>query len=601
MPRRFPTRERLGGAALVLATALTLRAVHGYRPFPSVDDFVYVPLARAARSPELYPGDSLLHGFVVHSPVWTWLVFLGDHVLDLATLFWLVTLALSIATVAAAYRILRLLGGPAYLLPLLAWIAFSGRVNGIGRGQHEGAFGDAFHVQWLALCLLLWAYAAFMSRRSLLAGALLGLSAVGHPVVAAHGAIVLACATLVGGSRLRSLVAAGVTAFVVSSAVSVPLLVSLTRNRPGGSVPGETLVQGYLFRTPQEFTFRYTTDAELMFLALVLLAGAAGALALRRRDGDRTSIAALGLLAGHVLLLAAAIVVHGPWTGAVWLERSTIPFLLHLTRTTPLIPVLGGALALAAAAQPARTTLWRVVTAAAAVLLLAPLSPGVLPFLALAGLAWAAAQLRTPVAVPVLGAWAAAALGYVLLHDVRAAPVADEERALYDWVRRETPPSALFIIPPGYQAFRLYALRGAYVDFKLFPATTPRLIPEWRRRLELVAAPDSATAAVGGWPGMAAWDSSYANRNTPERIADLLRRAGADYFLLDLSAATAAPAPQAERRAGIVSAYSSPRFRVYRRGTPPALQSSVHRGYLGPPPGSPTERRAPRDLSLTDS
>jgi len=68
----------------------------------------------------------------------------------------------------------------------------------------------------------------------------------------------------------------------------------------------------------------------------------------------------------------------------------------------------------------------------------------------------------------------------------------------------------MFIVPPGFEQFRTYTDRGASVDFKLFALATLSPIPEWRRRLELIAAPDSAALARRGWPGLPAWDSSYA-------------------------------------------------------------------------------------------
>ena len=209
MRRDLPDLPGVSSLLLVIATAFLLRAVHGYRPFPSVDDFVYIPLARAAVFPGLFPRDVMLQEFVVHTPVWTWAVCLSERSIDLAALFWLLTMVLSIATVAAALRLLKALGASGVLLPLLCWIAFSGRVNGLMRGQYDGALGDAFHVQWLALCLVLWAYVALAERRALLSGAFLGLAAISHPVVAAHGAFVILLATLLAPLHVATVVTFG--------------------------------------------------------------------------------------------------------------------------------------------------------------------------------------------------------------------------------------------------------------------------------------------------------------------------------------------------------------------------------------------------------
>jgi hypothetical protein len=44
---------------------------------------------------------------------------------------------------------------------------------------------------------------------------------------------------------------------------------------------------------------------------------------------------------------------------------------------------------------------------------------------------------------------------------------------------------------------------------------------------------------------MPAWDSSNARRNTPERIARLLRETGMDYFVLDLATKPPGTTPEA--------------------------------------------------------
>nr|MBA2459148.1 hypothetical protein [Gemmatimonadales bacterium] len=346
--RRAFSSATVSSLLLILATALLLRAVRGYRPFPSVDDFAYVPLARAAVFPHLFPQDLMVQGFVLHAPVWTWAVRLSERWMDLPTLFWSLTILLTVATVAGAHRLLRALGG-GVLLPLLAWIALSGRVNGVMRGQYEGLVGDSFHVQWLALGLLLWAYAAFVERKAVLSGILLGLAAISHPVVALHGAFVILVAGVLrrwGGGVIRS----GLAAIAVSAAVSIPLVLQLVRTRADIGVPASWLVEfGYLFRTPHEFSLEYTTPTELTFLGLVVVVGAAGALLLLRGTGGDRVKALIGMLLGHSLLVGSALLVHGPWAaGGDVVETSTFPFLLHLSRTSPMLLVVGATLALGA-------------------------------------------------------------------------------------------------------------------------------------------------------------------------------------------------------------------------------------------------------------
>ena len=550
---------------LVTATAFLLRAVRGYRPFPSVDDFVYIPLARAAVFPELFPRDVMLQEFVLHAPVWTWAVWLSEHSIDLAALFWLLTVVLSIATVAAAFRLLKALGATGVLLPLLCWIALAGRVNGVMRGQYEGALGDAFHVQWLALCLLLWAYVALVERRALLSGIFLGLAAIGHPVVAAHGAFVILLAAVLAREGAR-LLQVGLAAAVVSAPVSLPLVYRLVEARADAAVPAAELIQtGFMFRAPHEYSIDYATTGEIAFLALVVLAGTAGAALLLRDRENQPARTLAGILLGHVVLSAAALLVHWPWASGGIFERSTLPFLLHLSRTSPILLVVGAALALAATEsgsgyRPLRWALAFVLL----ILLLFPWSPAVMLFVLLSGLALLhqrALAYRHWIQVA-LGLVAIVALGRMVASDRLEAAVAPEEQALYSWVRTRTPVEAMFIIPPGFQQFRTYTDRGAYVDFKFFASATPSLIPEWRRRLELIAAPDSATLARRGWPGLPAWDSSYAKHNTPRRIAKLLKETGMDYFVLDL--AYASPGAASRLGQGLTTAYADSRYRVFK-------------------------------------
>src|SRR6476620_10179556 len=179
---------------VLLATVIVVRATRLYRPYPSIDDFAYIPLAWAWRDPSLFPRDTLLLGFVHHTPAWDLIVAALDRTVGEARGFWLLTILLTLATLAAVLRLMRATGVSPLLLPLVAALAFCGPVIGFGRGAYDGALGDAFHVQWLSLCAVLWSYDAFVRSRTAVAGAWLGAAALCHPVVAAHGAIVLAVA-----------------------------------------------------------------------------------------------------------------------------------------------------------------------------------------------------------------------------------------------------------------------------------------------------------------------------------------------------------------------------------------------------------------------
>ncbi|HEX5386785.1 MAG TPA: DUF6798 domain-containing protein, partial [Gemmatimonadales bacterium] len=131
---------------------------------------------------------------------------------------------------------------------------------------------------------------------------------------------------------------------------------------------------------------------------------------------------------------------------------------------------------------------------------------------------------------------------------------------------------ALFIVPPGMEGFREYARRSIYVDFKLFPASTVSAVPEWRERLDLISAPDGAARAAAGWPAVPLWDRSYASRNTPARIAELLRTTGADYFVWDRRGLDVPPYVSLPRDPdpAVHVVYANDRFEVY------ALAGAAH-------------------------
>ena len=169
-----------------------------------------------------------------------------------------------------------------------------------------------------------------------------------------------------------------------------------------------------------------------------------------------------------------------------------------------------------------------------------------------------------------VGLWCLTAIVALVWHDQTSAldaPLAAEEVELHNWVQNDTSKDALFIVPPGMESFRHYCLRSVYVDFKFFPTAVPAMLPEWRRRLEQVAAPDSVALASKGIPAVAEWDRTYANRNTPQRIAELLTETDADYLVWDRQGLDRPPYVPVDRhddpRVGVC--FENDRFCVYRR------------------------------------
>ena len=60
--------------AIAVGTGLLLRASKGYRPFPSIDDFIYIPHARASLDAGLFTRDTLVQELVGHVPLWPVLI-----------------------------------------------------------------------------------------------------------------------------------------------------------------------------------------------------------------------------------------------------------------------------------------------------------------------------------------------------------------------------------------------------------------------------------------------------------------------------------------------------------------------------------------------
>lgn len=573
--------------AIAVGTGLLLRAGKGYRPFPSIDDFIYIPHARAILDSELFSRDTIIQEMVGHTPLWTMLIRGLESTVGLSLGLWLLTVVLSIATAVGMMRLIRSLGGSGLLLPIAAIAVLAGAMNGLGRGTFDGAFGDAVHMQWIALTLLLFVYDAVIRQHPATAGVLLGLAAIVHPMVAAHGAVAVTCSVpFWKGRRLRSLFLVGTIAFAVSSPVSLTILTGILAKSSavGASVP-EIANRCYLFRLPHEYFIG--RNALLLYFVYVSV-GLAGASVLSehaKEPSDRCRCGTIaGLIVGHVVILAASVLMHGEMLGETWTLNSLLPFQLHLTRTTPLLLVMSAVAVTAAFEREVlasqrivghlrwgRLGFWCIVIMICFTLLFAG-TKWTPPFVALLTLGFVTVAFRGSIDRQkyLVGIWGVAAAFALVWHvQTRAldAPLADEEAELYTWVQRDTTTDALFIVPPGMQEFRFYSLRSVYVDFKFFPTAIPALLPEWRRRLEKVSVPDAIAMADRGYPCLAEWDRTYANRNTPQRIANLLTETDADYLVWDRQGLDRPPYVAVNRREDprVSVCFENERFKVYRK------------------------------------
>jgi hypothetical protein len=339
----------------------------------------------------------------------------------------------------------------------------------------------------------------------------------------------------------------------------------------------------------------------VLVIAALGLGGVAGALILRRLHWSRPTRVLVGAFPGHALLLLGTAIHLGGLGPGSWRDTWLAPYLLGLSRTTPLFGVLGGTIAVAAFEQsldrgPLHTwarrmataarletwhlswqTPWLLISALAAIVGLAlfasthPAHASKLVYLipvVVGTLGWLRDRQARPLGdvVSVAGAVALACLGWSVVHDRTVARVGSQEAGLFEWAQQSTPGPALFIVPPGMERFRFYARRSVYVDLKLFSPAVPRAGPVWRTRLEEIADPDAATLQQRGWPSIEApWDRSYAARNTPERIAWLLSNTGADFFVNQLGIPGGATISEDTlTSAHLASAYRNDRYEVYR-------------------------------------
>ena len=323
-------------ALLVTTTTLVMRANNGIRPFPSVDDFAYLPLARRFLNHDLFPDDVFVSTSILHAPAWAAVAWLSEHTVGLALGFYIVVLLLSLFTVLAVWKLLRILGGSGVLLPAAAILAFANRAPGLGRGLHDGAFGDGFHTQWLALCFMLWVYTAWLEAKPLRTGVLLGLCMAAHPVVGAHAVIVLGIATIVALGDFAALLSILFAATVIATPVIVPILAALARSSGGPSWPASDLIEkGYLFRTSHEFTLDLTTSGAAMTLVLLFVLGLVGSILLTQLRSVKCTPEIAGLLSGHAFLAGTFVVFHGDLLPETWRHVSTLPYLFHLSRQPP--------------------------------------------------------------------------------------------------------------------------------------------------------------------------------------------------------------------------------------------------------------------------
>jgi hypothetical protein len=414
-----------------------------------------------------------------------------------------VTAAIAVASALGAFRLMRALGVEGWLIPLALVIGSSAGVGALAQRGADGPSGAGFGMEPLALCLLIWCYDAVVRAHVVRAGVLLGAAGLAHPLALAHGLLVVGAAALFGGEgRLRRF---GLTV-AIALAAGAPALIQLALGaidivRMDTAAAARLIDEGYLFRYPASYRLQGLFWEQGLARVLLVLAGGAGALALLRGGRSPASRSVLGLITGHALLSAFAVLCYtrripGPWA------RSVTAYALDLTLTSSLLPLICGVALMAAVEQQlgsrAAPRALRLALAAAAVTLLLTVD-------------WTGMALR---------------------QRATGDPLERPDAELYAWART-TPKRTSFIVPPGARGFRYHTRKGVYVDYDLIPPASPRAMRTWRDRVDLISQPDARLASVPPWRRPYEMDRAYARANSPARIATLLEQLGENYLVWD--------------------------------------------------------------------
>lgn len=500
-----------------VAIGLMAHAFIGYAPFPIGDDFAYAPLAERAADPSLYARDDQLRLFANHAKVYDWVYNLGKAGLGVEPTFRIVIWILAIVCSVAIWSILRALNGPIWMLPMVIGLGVVTRLDGMGRGGYGGLIAEFFHHHNVALALVLLAFGAAISRRTVLAGLFLGLAVFAQPMTALHGAFVVGMGALLR-NPLEMLKLAVVT-ILVSLPAALPILSSIMP-APDASVSLDLVQDAYRFRAPHHYDPPWW---DIAITTLYLTAAGLGALLMWRSDralGYCSAGMALGFALLHVITVLIYKLELSDWVGF---------FILDANRSTPALFALGPALALAGMWRtPVQMGHW---LTGALLMTLAVINTHVFSFvfLFLGAAMWVGGRLQHGRLTLTMGLIA------VLVVVFPARPfspsVTADQKKIMAVIRDTTPRDALFVIPPGMMEFRLLAKRSAYVDFKLFSVAQPDQAALTRVRIREVMSMNPEDSNTQGWPAVLAWDAAQHRTVTCDMMVEILTSTGAEYYL----------------------------------------------------------------------
>lgn len=481
------------GAALlaVLCGFLLTLAVRGYQ-FGQSNHTVYLIDALRRVDPSLLQNDwwanATLQYHALFSSVTGWLVRTGQ-----VEPFFFAAYLLLIGLMHFAWlRLARAVGLSAegYLLSVLIYYLSAG---GLGLGSYQFLQDGALLPSNISAVAMLWSLVLWVDRRWLLGGLCLGLAGLFHlnfAVVA--GPVWGLWSMLAWGEKRRAwlgkswlggtlLGAAGALASIAPAVGAI-----LTRSE---SLPLDQFVDLYVrLRHPHHYD--PSSWSWMLWLAFIWPIPLA-ALWLRTRRFQREVREIWATMLFFLGMLILALLGAGLWYASESLVQMS---LFRFSIYVKLIACVGAAGWMIQAARPRGG---RVLPALAGITLLASL----------------AAALLMPAA------------------RARFNPGDDPDYlALCDMVRQQTDSSAIFLVPPSEQSFRLRARRAIVVNFKGVPQLSSELA-QWRERLcDVLQVDDLSSLPCGLAAAEDAMRLRY-DRLSPEQLHQIARRWGATYVV----------------------------------------------------------------------
>jgi hypothetical protein len=569
---------RLEGALFAVASAALLLSQLGYS-FERGDQLQYLLLPYRSFEPNFLPGDWFTWQTTHYHQTFSWLVIalhaIAGDALPVAVL--VAHVAVLLALGYAVWRLSHALGfgwpHAAFALIVLALV------------RDTGLAGDTLnHGQLvpsdIALPPFLLACAAWVERRTLLAGVALGVSGLFHANFAVLGPLVLVPPEAWLALRERS-PRHLLRLLAPYALIASPTLLLTALGFIAADEAPEAIAIVHRIRSPHHYDVTAFPSQDVWWLALVLLAGLP---AWRADDWARhnprrrwlmlaiSAVLALGLVGSllHVqplvrlfawrlsvaliliaLLIAAEagrrIIAERNWTGVAWLVACAAVLAVFARDDAATVApwgVRGAWFALPAALPLAAGGVWLARRALA-------IPRAAMALLAAVPLAWSASIAAQPLSAGMADDDDAA-------RGVRGPRLGSfqllaKPRGIFDKARTQTPPDARFLIPPSLIGFRLHARRAVFVDWKCVPMKGEEAL-EWQRRM--LAVMGSSQFPARGYELRKIGDELYYRRNTAD-LAALARKEGLDHIVLYKRA-------YVDDELGLERVYSAGRWRVYR-------------------------------------